>query len=87
MKNKMTTRQGGQGVMKSEAEIKIQLRYWEGKLEGLEAGIKAVGDLEKTKEKPPAEAAVRLSVEKATTTGWVDGLRWVLKPGEETAKE
>jgi hypothetical protein len=52
----------------------------------LEAGIKAVGDLEKTKEKPPAEAAVRLSVEKATTTGWVDSLRWVLKPEPEEAK-
>jgi len=73
--------------MRSEIEITVQLRYWEGRLEGLEEGIKAVGTLDKTKEKVAPEGAVHLAVEKATAGGWVDALRWVLKPGEETAKE
>ena len=73
--------------MRSETEIAVQLRYWEGKLEGLLEGIKAVGTLEKTKEKVQPEATVNLAVQKATSSGWVDALRWVLKPEEEKAKE
>ncbi len=75
--------------MRSETEITVQLRYWEGKLEGLEEGMKAVGITEKTKDKMPSEAATNLAVQRATSSGWVNALRWVLKPEEEiaTAKE
>lgn len=73
--------------MKLETEITVQLRYWEGKLEGLLEGIKAVDTLEKTKEKVAAEATVNLAVQKAASTGWVDALRWVLKSeGEKVAE-
>ncbi len=67
--------------MRSDNEIMIQLRYWEGRLEGLEEGMKAVVALEKSKEKSPA-GAENLAVQKATASGWVDALRWVLKPSE-----
>ncbi len=81
-------KKGGLRVeMRSEAEIGVQLRYWEGRLEGLEEGIKAVGTADKAKEKAAPEGAVHLAVEKATSGGWVDALRWVLKPEGEKVKE
>ena len=69
--------------MRSEAETGVQLRYWEGRLEGLLEGTKLVDKLDKTKDKVVAEGAVHLAVEKATATGWVEALRWALKPAEE----
>jgi hypothetical protein len=69
--------------MKPEIDITVQLRYWEGKLEGLDEGIKAVGTPEKSKEKLASDSSVHLAVERATAGGWVDALRWVLKPGDE----
>ena len=73
--------------MRSETDITVQLRYWEGRLEGLEEGMKAVGIADKTKEKAAPEAAANLSVQRATSAGWVNALRWVLKPEEEMVKE
>jgi len=75
---------GLKSKMRVEAEITVQLRYWEGRLEGLQEGIKAIDDaLGKTKEKVPTEPTLNLAVEKATSSGWVDALRWVLKPEGE----
>jgi hypothetical protein len=73
--------------MKPEVDITVQLRYWEGRLEGLDEGIKAVGAPEKGKDKAASESSVHLAVERATAGGWVDALRWVLKPGEERGRE
>lgn len=74
--------------MKPETEVKVQLRYWEGKLEGLLEGTKAIESLglEKSKEKVPLDAVTHLAVQKATATGWVDALRWVLKAEEAKAE-
>lgn len=72
--------------MRSETDITVQLRYWEGRLEGLEEGMKAVGS-DKTKEKTASEAAANLAVQRATSSGWVNALRWVLKSEEEAVKE
>jgi len=76
---------GSSSKMRSEAEIMVQLRYWEGKLEGLDEGMKAVDTLSKTKEKTGPDVTVRLAVQKATSAGWVDALRWVVKSEETKA--
>ena len=73
--------------MRSEAESTVQLRYWEGRLEGLLEGTKIVDKLDKTKDKVVAEGATTLAVEKASANGWVEALRWVLKPAEETIEK
>jgi len=73
--------------MRSDAETTVQLRYWEGKLEGLLEGVKLVDSLDKTKEKVAAEGALHLAVQKATSEGWVQGLRWVLKSEEGKVEE
>ena len=68
--------------MRSENEITVQLRYWEGKLEGLEEGMKALGVTEKGKDKASSGSAAGLAVQRATSGGWVDALRWVIKAEE-----
>lgn len=87
----MTNRKAKEGGLKSEmrteAETGVQLRYWEGRLEGLLEGTKLVDKLDKTKDKVVAEGAVHLAVEKAAASGWVEALRWVLKAAEEKASE
>ncbi len=68
--------------MRSENEITVQLRYWEGKLEGLEEGMKALGVADKSKDKVSSVNAAGLAVQRATSGGWVDALRWVIKAEE-----
>ncbi len=68
--------------MRSENEITVQLRYWEGKLEGLEEGMKALGVTDKSKDKVSSVNAAGLAVQRATSGGWVDALRWVIKAEE-----
>ncbi len=71
--------------MRAEDEVKVQLRYWEGRLEGLLEGSKAIEGIEKSKEKVPVEAVAQLAVQKAMAGGWVDALRWVIKTEEKEA--
>ena len=59
--------------MKSEAEIRAELRYWEGRLEGLKAANKDLSDRADTQDKKAVEAAASAM-----------SLRWVLA---ETTKE
>lgn len=64
--------------MRSEEEIKGQLRYWEGRLDGLLEGTKGAESEQKAKGKVPAQAWTHPAVEKTTAEGWVNALRWVL---------
>jgi len=57
--------------MKSEADIKSELRYWQGRLEGLEGASKDLNEQMDTGEKKAIEAVA-----------WAAALRWVIGGAE-----
>jgi hypothetical protein len=75
----ITKEEGLETDMQSQTEIIEQLRYWEGKLEGFDYGMKSLGAQGKSKGKNEPAIPLQLALEKATSSGWVNALRWVLE--------